>query len=170
MVRLRYHILFASMVVLAVVLAGCGGAATSSPSARATTAPPATSLPAATATNGPPVVLVHTKSAMVAGSAHTLLANVQGKTLYYFTADSATQIACSGSCAQLWPPLLVPSGTPASSPALPGQLTVVSGANGPQVAYNGHPLYTFSKDQDAGDVYGQGVAGKWFAATPTLAP
>jgi hypothetical protein len=58
---------------------------------------------------------------------------------------------------------------PTSSPALPGKLAVVDGANGKQVAYNGHPLYTYSKDGDSGDAYGQGVAGKWFVATPDLA-
>ena len=35
--------------------------------------------------------------------------------------------------------------------------------------YNGHPLYTYSKDGDSGDAYGQGIGGKWFAATPDLA-
>jgi predicted lipoprotein with Yx(FWY)xxD motif len=52
---------------------------------------------------------------------------------------------------------------------LPGQLTVLSGANGNQVLYNGHPLYTYSKDGDAGNALGQGVGGKWFVATPDLA-
>jgi hypothetical protein len=42
-------------------------------------------------------------------------------------------------------------------------------ANGKQVAYNGHPLYTYSKDSDSGDAYGQGIGGKWFVATPDLA-
>ena len=45
---------------------------------------------------------------------------------------------------------------------------MLNGANGKQVLYNGHPLYTYSKDGDSGDAYGQGVGGKWFVATPNL--
>jgi len=65
--------------------------------------------------------------------------------------------------------MLSPAGTPASDPALPGRLTVLNGANGNQVLYNGHPLYSYAKDGDVGDAYGQGVGGKWFVATPELA-
>ena len=50
-----------------------------------------------------------------------------------------------------------------------GKLTVLNGDNGTQVLYNGHPLYTYVKDGDAGDAYGQGVGGKWYVATPDLA-
>src|SRR5579859_3320354 len=161
MVPLKSRVSIALTLALVILVAGCGGGASSTPAGHAAVVPTATSTSAPTATTATPVVVVHTKSTAVSGATQTLLANLQGKTLYYFTADTAAQIACAGSCAQLWPPLLVPSGTPASSPALPGQLTIVAGANGPQVAYNGHPLYTYSKDQDAGDVYGQGLAGKW---------
>jgi predicted lipoprotein with Yx(FWY)xxD motif len=99
----------------------------------------------------------------------TVLKNTKGLTLYYFTADTATKVACTAGCATNWPPLLATSGTPTSNPVLPGQLTVLSGANGNQVLYNGHPLYTYSKDGDAGNALGQGVGGKWFVATPDLA-
>ncbi len=44
-----------------------------------------------------------------------------------------------------------------------------NGANGNQVLYNGHPLYTYIKDGVAADDYGQGIGGKWFAATSDLA-
>jgi predicted lipoprotein with Yx(FWY)xxD motif len=38
-----------------------------------------------------------------------------------------------------------------------------------QVTYKGHPLYTFKKDGDAGDAYGQKVVnfgGAWHVLTP----
>ena len=106
---------------------------------------------------------------MVSGKPETILTTAQGLTLYYRTSDTATSVTCTGACAGAWPPLLLASGTPTSSPSLPGTLTVLANANGRQVLYNGHPLYTYSKDGDSGDAYGQGIAGKWFAATPELA-
>ena len=53
--------------------------------------------------------------------------------------------------------------------SLPGVLGVVKNANGTQVTYNGHPLYTYSGDSAAGQTHGEGFAGKWFVATPVLA-
>ena len=138
--------------VAALTLAACGG--TSSGSGAATT-PSSTSL-------------IHTASIKVAGKTQTVLKNPKGLTLYYLTADTATNITCTGGCASNWPPLLSPSGTPTSSPALSGTLSVLNGPNGNQVLYNGHPLYTYVKDGDTGDAYGQGVGGKWFVATPDL--
>jgi predicted lipoprotein with Yx(FWY)xxD motif len=113
--------------------------------------------------------LIHTASIKVNGTTETVLKNPRGLTLYYLTADSATTITCTGGCASNWPALLSPSGNPTSNPALPGTLSVLNGPNGNQVLYNGHPLYTYVKDGDAGDAYGQGIGGKWFVATPGLA-
>jgi predicted lipoprotein with Yx(FWY)xxD motif len=138
--------------VAALWLAACGSAPSSG-------AAPSPSTPA----------LIHTTSMKVGDKTLTVLKDDKGRTLYYFTPDTATKVACTGGCATNWPPLLLTSGTPTSNPALPGKLTVLNGANGNQVLYNGHPLYTYSKDGDAGDAYGQGVAGKWFVATPDLA-
>ena len=45
---------------------------------------------------------------------------------------------------------------------------MVNDAHGPQVAYNGHVLYTFISDHP-GQVTGQGVQN-FFVATPGLAP
>jgi predicted lipoprotein with Yx(FWY)xxD motif len=134
------------------VLAACGGSSTGG---------------SATSPSSPP--LIHTASMKVGDKTVTVLKNANGLTLYYFTPDTASKIACTGGCASNWPPLLDTSGSPTSNPALPGQLTVLNGANGAQVLYNGHPLYTYNKDKDAGDAYGQGIGGKWFVATPDLA-
>ncbi|HEV3461618.1 MAG TPA: hypothetical protein VG413_06220 [Candidatus Dormibacteraeota bacterium] len=126
----------------------------------------------APSSNGPSpsgAALIHTASIKVGDKTQTVLKNAKGLTLYYFTADTATKVACTAGCVSNWPPLLATSGTPTSNPALPGELTVLSGANGNQVLYNGHPLYTYIKDGDVADVYGQGIGGKWFAATSDLA-
>ena len=127
------------------------------------------STPSSSAPSPGSAALIHTASMKVGDKTQTVLKNDKGLTLYYFTSDTATKIACTGGCATNWPPLLATSGTPTSSPALSGRLTAVNGANGNQVLYNGHPLYTYTKDGDAGDAYGQGIGGKWFVATPDLA-
>jgi hypothetical protein len=49
-----------------------------------------------------------------------------------------------------------------------GKLTVVNDIHGGQVAYNGHPLYTFVGDRP-GQVNGQAVQG-FLVATPGIAP
>jgi predicted lipoprotein with Yx(FWY)xxD motif len=113
--------------------------------------------------------LLHTTSMKVGDKTQTVLKNTAGLTLYYFTPDTSSAIACTGGCATTWPPLHPGTGDPTSSTALPGRLSVIDGANGKQIAYNGHPLYTYSKDGDSGDAYGQGIGGKWFVATPELA-
>ncbi len=138
--------------VAALWLAACGG--TPSNGAAASPSSPA---------------LIHTASIKVGDKTETVLKNPNGLTLYYFMLDTATKVACTGGCASNWPPLLAASGTPTSNPALPGQLTVLNGANGNQVLYNGHPLYSYTKDGVAADANGQGVGGKWFVATPDLA-
>ena len=42
-------------------------------------------------------------------------------------------------------------------------------ANGTQVTYNGHLLYTYAGDSKPGDTNGEGIDGVWFVATPDLA-
>ena len=135
----------------ALTLAACGGTTAINPAASSGTA------------------LIHTVSMKVGDKTETVLKDKKGLTLYYFTPDTAATVACTGGCATTWPPLLAGAGNPTSDPALPGALSVLNGSNGKQVLYNGHPLYTYSKDGDSGDAYGQGIAGKWFAATPELA-
>lgn len=110
---------------------------------------------------------VCTKSVSVSGKSQTALADSSGKTLYYFTPDSATSATCSGSCAQLWPPLTA-SGAPVGT-SLSGTLTMISSNNGSQVTYNGHPLYRYSGDQSQSDTKGEGLFGKWYVATTDLA-
>ncbi len=110
-----------------------------------------------------------TATATVAGKSATILTNSSGFTLYYFTADSATASACTGTCTATWPPLLDTSGKPTSANPLPGTLSILNDASGMQVTYNGHPLYRYSGDQAPGDTHGEGILGKWFVATRSLA-
>jgi predicted lipoprotein with Yx(FWY)xxD motif len=128
--------------------------------------------PKATATSGSGSnsnALIKTAIATVKGASETILTDAQGKTLYYFTADTPTSSACTGACGQTWSPLLATgSGTPTSAATLPGSLTMQTTGNGNQVEYNGHLLYTFAGDTAPGQTNGEGIAGKWFVATSNL--
>jgi len=110
-----------------------------------------------------------TAMATVKGQATTILSNAQGMTLYYFTPDTPTTVACTGACAQTWPPLVFTgSGTPLSDAPLSGKLSVLNDTNGNQIEYNGHLLYTYSGDSGPSQTKGEGLFGKWFVCTPSL--
>ena len=129
-----------------------------------------TNPPAPTAGGSNSSAVIQTATVTVKGQSETVLTNTQGLTLYYFTADSATQSAVSGNLAQIWhAQLFTGSGGPTSSTSLAGKLSVQMDANGNQVEYNGHLLYTFSGDTAPGQTNGEGLFGMWFVATPNLA-
>jgi predicted lipoprotein with Yx(FWY)xxD motif len=120
---------------------------------------PATQTAAAPA--GPATINVAT--AAVNGKSEQILVDSRGLPLYTFAPDTATTSHVSGGLAALWPSL--DSAQPTEAGAM-GQLGVVSDANGQQVQYNGHFLYTFV-DDSPGHVTGQGVQN-FFIATPGL--
>jgi predicted lipoprotein with Yx(FWY)xxD motif len=168
---------FTFFVLLTFLLAACGSSSGSSGSGggygstgSSGSTPTATtgSNTTPTAATGSSGALIHTATATVKGTAETILTNAQGMTLYYRTSDTATSV-CSGGCASFWPPLLATgSSAPTSSASLPGKLSVETNANGSQVTYNGHPLYTFSGDTAAGQTAGEGVQGIWFVVPTSL--
>src|SRR5260221_14485361 len=157
MYRTRLGIVLPRIAVLTVLgvlaLAGCGGYGGSSSSGRSSASGPAQ---------------IKTATATVKGQSTTILTNSQGRTLYYRTTDTASASTCTGGCASTWPPLLT-SGSPVAASSLPGTLNSLSDANGIQVTYNGHLLYTYSGDSKPGDTNGEGIGGGWFVATPDLA-
>lgn len=101
------------------------------------------------------------------------LTNARGMALYMFTADTQGEAsACYDACAGAWPPMLsaaapLPAGN-AAKPTMLGMLERDGGAL--QATYNGWPLYTFVRDQEPGDVTGQGVqsfGGVWYLIAPS---
>ena len=100
-----------------------------------------------------------------------VLANADGHTLYMFMKDAAGISSCTGACAQTWPPLTATVAPTAGPGADVGKLATIMRDDGTkQVTYAGSPLYAYSKDDGAGDTYGQGVGGVWFAAGPDGKP
>jgi predicted lipoprotein with Yx(FWY)xxD motif len=146
--------------VLAIGLAACGGNSSSSSSTAA----------AATSTGGV-AGTVSTKSISGVGTA---LVDAKGDVLYTNNQDSASKIACTGSCTSIWLPLAAPSsGQPTSSDSsVQAKLGVVKLPDGSsQVTFGGKPLYTFVQDSP-GQASGNGVTDSfggtsftWAAAT-----
>ena len=98
-------------------------------------------------------------------SVGSVLTNAQGMTLYHFTADTAGVSSCTGGCASIWPPLVLPAGTtsPVAGKGVDGLGTITRSDGSVQVTYDKEPLYTFSGDMSSTDAKGQGVEGTWFA-------
>lgn len=113
--------------------------------------------------------LISAKQVKVQAQMVTVLTTFNGTTLYERTSDPAPGSNCTGQCAHLWPPLLS-NGTVISTAAIRGNLTVHMTANGEQVEYNGHPLYTYSGDTAPGQTNGQGVGNVWQTISVALQP
>jgi predicted lipoprotein with Yx(FWY)xxD motif len=127
----------------------------------------------ATGSTGPP----HTASGRTAtiGIANdanlgNILVDSRGRTLYLFAQDTGTKSTCAGGCAAAWPPLRAP-GKPVLADGLSVSKvgTTARSDGGPQVTYNGHPLYLYTGDQKPGETNGQGLTAfgaAWFALSP----
>lgn len=169
----RLHLFFFSIILVS-LLAACGSSSATSGSSYGNTnsnAPTpiattntAASTPTVASTTG---AVIHTASTTVNGKTVTLLTDAKGMTLDYFQPDTATTSACTGGCTSIWPPYLS-NVTPAKG-TLSGALALQTNANGSQVTYNGHPLYTYASDTAPGQTNGEGVGDKWFVATDDLA-
>ena len=132
-----------------------GGGATAGPTANTGT----TAEPAGSAAAGITLALgTSTVGANVTGA--------NGMSLYIFTPDSATSSACVDQCATTWPPLTVAAAADVTAGAgVTGTLGTITRADGKlQVTLGGHPLYYFANDKAAGDLNGQGLNQKWYAA------
>jgi predicted lipoprotein with Yx(FWY)xxD motif len=98
-----------------------------------------------------------------------VLVDSRGMTLYTLSADGQDSSTCATDCLQLWP---------AVAPAKAGKLSVTTGKTAtpdgtPIATVAGHPVYTFSQDQQPGDVNGEGITefgGTWHAVSPTGEP
>jgi predicted lipoprotein with Yx(FWY)xxD motif len=108
-----------------------------------------------------------TKTRAIVKTAHsskygTLLVSASGFTLYQLASESKGTIKCTGSCAKIWPPLLLTGGAKpvAGNGVSQAKLgTIKRPDHGTQVTYNGKALYRFASDSKPGAVTGQNVAG-----------
>jgi predicted lipoprotein with Yx(FWY)xxD motif len=110
-----------------------------------------------------------TKVAVANTTLGRVLVDGRGRTIYLFAKDKHGNSACSGKCADFWPPLIT-SGKPlATAGAKASLLGTTRRADGRlQVTYNHHPLYTFVKDTRKGQTNGEGLnvfGAKWYAVS-----
>ena len=167
--------------VTTVLLAACGSSDSSKSSATTTnatviptaTTKPATTTttkPAATPTTKPAVTTTAPASASTAAAAEVKLAttslgmvlvDADGRTLHLDSSDTQNKPStCEQTCATTWPPLVAAKLPTAGTSVTAGKLTLLTRPDGTeQVAYNGWPLYLYSKDTKAGDVTGEKIGG-----------
>jgi predicted lipoprotein with Yx(FWY)xxD motif len=112
-------------------------------------------------TNNNDTMLISLRTITVNGASMNVLTDGQGMTLYYRTSDPAPASTCTGPCAKTWPPLLNKEMNIITSQTLPKELTVQQTANGQQVEYDGHPLYTYTGDKQMGQANGEGSGDVW---------
>jgi predicted lipoprotein with Yx(FWY)xxD motif len=150
----------------ALLVAACGGYGTSaygsstSPSSNGRY-PGVTSPPA-----GTPAPPATTTIALRNSAFGPILVDGAGRTLYLFEADRSGMSTCNADCASVWPPLLA-DGAPVAGAGINQSLLTTSTRNdgSHEVVYNGHPLYYFVSDKQAGDVTGEALSSfgaKWF--------
>lgn len=100
-----------------------------------------------------------------------LAAGPKRLTVYMFEGDHGSTSSCSGTCAQVWPPVTTAAAATTSGAAVASDLGTTTRSDGTkQVTYKGHPLYFYVKDKDDGDAYGQNVNGfgaDWYVLKPS---
>ena len=116
------------------------------------------------------------------------LVDDHGRTLYVVVDGMGSPVACTGDCAEAWPPLTLESaeammgddmsggemsmgGMATIDAELVGTLEREDGTT--QITYAGHPLYYFVGDEEPGEVNCQAIAqfgGTWYVLSPSGEP
>jgi predicted lipoprotein with Yx(FWY)xxD motif len=154
----RYHTPIRLSVLLVVALAGMAALAASA-GARATTQLSAHS-----------TVKISTGTVPGLG---TVLVDARGRALYMFVPDKQRHVTCVGTCAAIWPPVKLRTGSKAvaaghAKASLLGSDPDPSG--GRVVTYHGWPLYTYVTDTRAREATGQALnlnGGLWYVLAPS---
>jgi predicted lipoprotein with Yx(FWY)xxD motif len=173
--RITYAL--ASLVVLAVTVAGCGGGSDSNSSGGAYGGkggggdkPAAEKEAGGSESSGAASGGTGVVSAAKVGDLGTILVDSEGQTLYDFHKDKGSKSACYDACAGAWPPLLTEGSPKAEEGAQAGMLGTTKRKDGTfQVTYNGWPLYTYVGDQKPGEANGNDIdqfGAEWYALQP----
>ncbi len=121
----------------------------------------------------------HTRHATMTTKVHavsvtgvgTVLVDSAGRTLYVFSVDKRSKVACSTACEKYWPPLVADGSVVAGSGVKKALLGKIKAPNGKEVVtYNHWPLYTYVADTKAGVATGEDAVafgGTWRAIHPS---
>ena len=91
----------------------------------------------------------------------SILTDSAGNTLYVFDNDDPGVTNCTGSCTDIWPPLIV-DGDATAGDGVDGTLGTITRDDGTtQVTFNNRPLYYYLNDEAPGDRKGHDVGGVW---------
>jgi predicted lipoprotein with Yx(FWY)xxD motif len=132
-------------------------------------APPATPPPTTAASATPVSTPLPDTIRVIPNPAYgQILADANGRTLYYFTKDTpfSEKSVCTLGCPGAWPPFN--AATVKVSPPLRASDfgTITRGDGSKQSTYLGWPLYYYAFDTAPGDTKGYGVNGFWFVMGP----
>ncbi len=93
-----------------------------------------------------------------------------GTTVYRLAADPKNKSVCTGTCAKIWPPVVLVAGqkNPVGHGGITGLSTITRAGGAHQVTYKGVPLYRFVGDHKAGQATGniKDTWGKWWVVNP----
>ena len=154
-----------AVAALAIMLAGCSGAATTESEA-----------PAGDVYGAPQETAAPTEEEAASNAALTtadsdlgeIVVDGEGMTVYMFDSDTqgSGTSTCEGQCATNWPAVTTDSDEPVVE-GVTGEVGTITGVDGStQVTLNGWPLYYYAGDAAAGDTTGQGVGDVWWVLTP----
>jgi len=145
----------AATLGVAFLAAACGTTSYGSPASSSSGGYPG----AATTPSGPSGPSAMSTVGMRSTPLGQILVDGSGRTLYLFEADKGTASSCYDACAGVWPPLTT-TGAPAAGPGVNQSLLAITTRKdgSTEVVYNGHPLYYFISDKNAGDTAGQGLS------------
>ena len=169
----RRHVISVALIGAVVLLGACSS---SSKSSTATTVGgAATNAYPTTAQSGPTTTAVTATTNATLGEAMNvklgkdIVVDAAGRTVYMYLPDGSSKTSkVPAALKTAWPAVVVSGTVIAGSGLSASELAVdmqPSGAH--QVAYGGHLLYTFANDKAPGDANGAGLAGIWFALSPT---
>jgi predicted lipoprotein with Yx(FWY)xxD motif len=149
----------AAILAFATACGSSGHSATTMPTSPGTSSTaPATPAPAST-----------TVKVTNNGSLGQILTDTNGFTLYRFDTDTNNPPTsnCNTGCIETWPAATV-TGQPTGTGVDASQLGTITRSDGSkQLTFHGWPLYRYAGDSKAGQTNGQGVAGTWWAVTPS---
>ena len=97
-----------------------------------------------------------------------VLADANGRTLYYFITDvpGSGASTCYGTCAAIWPVFFTDNVVVPSSLSAADFSSITRTDGTKETTFRGWPLYYYQSDSGPGNTKGEGVLNVWYVARP----